>query len=170
MNFTNPIIIAIIVAIIAIILAIYAATDIQLKNAKKYIPGMWIGDKHFLESSGLKDMQLFISPLDEGQHQGYLIMIGDNDQFISNQALTIPKINFSTIGAIKSISSDKNQGNMKIMFDTVESWPSDVKFTLSILNGTLAIHDNENIYAFLTKDIATSHTAIAAYDDHGDLN
>lgn len=158
----------IIIAILALIFVLSVfVINTQTDRAKKYISGMWVGDKHFLESSGLKDIQLFISPVDKGKYQGYLIMIGDDDQFISNQALEFNKINFSmgsTISGFYAKIDDKNQGTMQIEYDTYESMPKSMKFTLSILNGTLALHDGENIYAFMTKDISTSHMAIMAYN------
>ena len=41
--------------------------------------------------------------------------------------------------------------------------PETMKMTLSILDGTLTLYDEEKVYAFMEKDLAASAAALEAY-------
>jgi hypothetical protein len=157
---------AIIVAIIVIIF-IFTTISLQISKVKEYLPGLWVGDKKFLELSKLKDIQLFIAPQEDGEHQGYLVMVDLSGEFVSNQAIRLGNVDTSIVKAFTSareIEHDINHICAEINFDEYEVMPSQIKLKLSILDGSLMLYDDTKIYALLIKDLNSSNIAKTAYE------
>jgi hypothetical protein len=135
-----------------------------------HLSGYWVGDTAFLEKSKLKDIQLFIAPVEDGARSGYLIMTDANGDYISNQAVTITA-GASLWSALKNTLKarhDQYTVSAEIEYDGTVSasspMPTAVRLTLSILDGTLTIYDKDKVWAHLVRDNQATGPALAAYD------
>ena len=164
--------IAIIIAIILIVIVVVGnASSSRYEN---YLTGLWIGDPAFLEKAQLSDLQLFIAPVDNGCRQGYLIITDSNGEFISNQAIEICERSsirrwWSALrSAFRTEKDTYKSCKVDIEYDAVAEgeeppMPSTLKLSLSMIEGTLTLYDDEKVYAFMEKDLAASAAAVEAY-------
>jgi len=158
---------------VVLVVVLILLNIIAKKRYDNYLSGLWVGDPGFLDDAQLSDLQLFIAPSESGCRQGYLIMKDVNGEFIANQAVTVydraGMTRFSTtLKSSFSTSYDcRTTTNFEIEYDNeLEApFPSDVQMTISILDGSMKIFDEDRVYAFMSKDMATSAAAISAYND-----
>jgi len=132
---------------------------------------MWIGSPEFLESSDLGSLQIFLSPVENGVRQGYLITTDADDKIITNQAFTYTpeKTGFmSNVGQAYSQAYGHGQVQKNVaefVFDDGgEPFPRHMEVTMSIPNGSLTLVHDKTVYAFAFKDHAASHAAISAWN------
>jgi len=155
----------VVVLIIVVVLTLGVPAARRYKN---YLSGMWIGDPGFLRKAQLSDLQLFVAPLEGGSRQGYLIMTDLDGNFISNQAVEM-RVNTSMWSALRSSlkTTADTFVSPQVAFEFDDSGeppiPTTLKLTLSILDGSLTLYDDEKVYAFMTKDFSASTSAIEAY-------
>jgi len=140
--------------IVLIIIIFYFAR--QTKH-NKYESGMWVGDSSFLEQSQLQGMQIFLAPPSSSTRQGYLIMVNSRDEFIANCAIEVKE-------SWPSLFQGGYEKKIHITSDMPLPFPEELTMKLSIADGNMVLSDNKKIYAFLWKDLATSHAAIDVYN------
>lgn len=165
------IIVAIVIALVIVMIVILIGV-MAMRRYENYLSGYWVGDPGFMERAELKDMQLFIAPKEDGSRQGYLIMTDIHGNFVSNQAIEIKE--GSTVqrwwtGLKSSFATKKDIYSAKrvsIEYDDPSDspMPTEMKMSVSILDGTLTLYDGEKVWAFLGKDTLTSAAAIEAYE------
>lgn len=158
---------AIIMVVIIIIIG-----SISVSRYEQYLSGLWIGDPTFLNDAHLSDFQLFISPRENGTRQGYLIITNLNGEFISNQAIEINEQSHisnwmsATCSSFKTNTDVYNVRTIEINYDNEDDdppMPKLLKMTISLLNGSLSLYDEQKVYAFMRKDFAASAAAIEVY-------
>ena len=173
----------IIIIIIIFICVLNNSASICNERYNNYLTGMWIGDPDFLKQSNLKDLQIFISPKEKKIRQGYIIMTDTNGKFIMNEPIEFKESNnskkWSALKANKQKNKDKfisyyNVTNTNTNASTNAStstntneFPKNLKFGLSMCDGTLTIHDADSnkLSALLEKDLISSAFAIEAYNE-----
>jgi hypothetical protein len=139
-----------------------------VRRYDNYLSGLWVGDPGFLRKSQLSDLQLFISPEEGGSRQGYLILTDLDGNFISNQAVEM-RVKSSIWAALRSSFKTTADAfvlpNVALEFDDggEPPMPISLKLSLSMIDGSLTLYDDEKVYAFMTKDMTASASAIEAY-------
>ena len=122
-----------------------------------YLEGLWAGDPTFLSGAALNDLQLYIGPNENGVRQGYLILVDTAGNFVSNQALKLQGGRWR--GALKLKAPDAARANIGLTFDAAAPMPEALTATLSMADGSLTLHDDQKVYAFMWKDHAASSAA-----------
>jgi len=156
--------IALAATVAVLVLILLATASTAAKRYDGYLEGLWAGDPSFLEESNLSDFQLYIGPRKGRAREGYLLMTDTTGAFVANQAIEIEEPRMRWLPASRNAfrSKDDKYTLRQVQFtysNGDEPMPSKLRLTLSILNGTLALHDDEKLYAFLEKDIAASAAA-----------
>lgn len=159
----------------AIILLIICVIASARANARynEYISGYWVIHPDFASQAALNEFQLFIGPRAGGSTQaggserdGYLIIVDSAGTVVANGAVDID-VRFSmgsALGAMLQNRNDECRGRLKLIAASgMDTLPTDLDLSLSILNGTLTLYDAGRVYACLVKDIAVSDTALQAY-------
>jgi hypothetical protein len=166
---------AIVVLAIIILVAFAVAAHAAAKRYTHYLAGMWKGNPKFLEEAGLQDFQLFLSPGEAKQgygRDGYLIATDATGGFVANQAITWEESGAGWLAALgASMGAQRDvcaMGVARIEYDDDATghkiMPESVKVSLSILDGTLTLFDDEKVYAFLEKDHSASAAATEMYE------
>jgi hypothetical protein len=166
-------VVAAVIILVIILLAVYLGS-VSGRRYEAYLSGLWVGDPSFLEKAQLRDLQLFLAPREGSQksRQGYLIMTDLAGNFISNQAieLRIGSASERWWTALKSAFRAAHDAykarSVEIEYDSPAGdrpMPDRLKMSLSILDGTLTLYDDEKVYAFLEKDLLASAAAVEAY-------
>jgi hypothetical protein len=150
---------------ISIVIILFIITYGAVCKYDEYLSGFWVGNSTFLKKSKLEDFQLFIAPYKNKCRQGYLIMIDENGEFVSNQVIEI-KNKSNWWDAFKSLYKKTDIykiDHVELKYDAEPSMPKTIKMSLSILNGTLTLYDDKKVYAFMEKDLSASAIALKAY-------
>jgi hypothetical protein len=159
------------VALAAIVVIIIVVARAGVRRYDGYLSGMWVGEPAFLEQAGLRDLQLFLAPREAGCRQGYLIIAGAGE-LISNQAIELRELGGGKrwgAAAKHGLHSGRDSYSCSVDVDYDDTsadttpMPTRMKMTVSILDGTLTLFDDEKVYAFLVKDPTASAAAIEAY-------
>lgn len=110
----------------------------------------------------LRDCQLLIGPPgDRGDsHPGYLVMVGLDGKFVSNQTVDIKVHGFGPAAEGAKTGATLSFGDSAVI-------PEEVELVLSVRDGSLAIRGSDKLYAFLYKDHAASAVAAAAWHTPG---
>ena len=156
----------------AIILLIICMIASARANARynEYLSGYWVIHPDFAAQAALDEFQLFIGPRSEhvggSERDGYLIIVDNAGTAVVNSAVDIGvRIAMgSALGAMLQNRNDECRGQLKLATASGKNTlPTELDFSLSILNGTLTLYDAGKVYACLVKDIAVSDTALQAY-------
>jgi hypothetical protein len=157
----------VLVLILIVIAALYVATA---KRFSHYLSGLWVGDPGFLDRAGLSDFQLFLAPEEDGLRQGYLLIADTEGGLITNQAIELRVESgpgaYETLKAATSSLDVRTSPEVHIAYDDAKGpkpIPEALKMSLSVMAGTLALFDDDKVYAFLEKDLASSVAALDAY-------
>ena len=157
-------------AIVIVLLIIIISVNTTIRRYEYFLSGLWTGNSVFLNQSEILDFQLFISPCKNRYRQGYLIITDLDGKFVVNQAIeiNISRNWSSAFCSVLKVNKDIYTCDFNISYDDETNLntpiPEAVKMTLSILDGTLTLYDNEKVYAFMEKDLTTSAAAIDAYN------
>jgi hypothetical protein len=128
------------------------------RTLSQYLAGMWVGDPTFLKEAKLKDFQLYISPGHKYTHSGYLVMVDEAGQFVSNQSISLHTSGFKK-------SSDLYKTSAEIGFSEHNpSIPDEINIRISCAKGSLILSDDQKIYACLWKDHIASAAAEEAWN------
>lgn len=152
--------IALIVFFIILAVFIYGRYKARYTN---YLSGMWVGETSYLASAGLNTFNLFI----KDPKSGYIIMVTNEGKVIANYPITIHHSYGNVVTPSLTVKNDNCSG--KIKFDKDDDGKDTEKFpledvtsmTVSMLNGTLTLHDGTKMFAFLQKDISASALALS---------
>lgn len=163
-------------AVIVLVLVLVASAWNSRERYLRYLGGVWAGEPGFLERAGLGGLQLFVPPDGGADRLGYLIMTLPDGSFVANTALRLRL----AAGGWGPAWRDAARLRAPVANDTwcvgaetefpdlgddlgEEPFPEQVQLVLSVLDGTLAIRDDEKVYAFLTKDMVATAAAEAAW-------
>lgn len=142
-----------------------------------YLTGLWVGDAAFLERAGLSDFQLFVAPRPAagGARGGYLVIADAAGELLANLPVRVGGgvRTGSALAAAAGAAHDSVAADLTFVFggadsesidsSAAEPLPPQLTAALSMADGTLTLHDRQRVHAFLTKDIAGSAVAVAAY-------
>jgi hypothetical protein len=166
------VIIFLIIFIVSISFNMTKSANISCNKYHHYLSGMWVGDPEFLKKSNLKDLQIFLSPKNKAKRNGYIIMVNINNDIILNQPIELQEITpmhnqrWAAYNTNKKIKDDNFIINYLILSDIdTELFPKNITMMVSMVNGTLVIKSNNNIYALCEKDLISSAAAISAYEE-----
>lgn len=160
-------------AVVIVLVIVVIVGMAAVKRYENYLSGMWVGDPSFLERAQLKDMQLFLAPRKGGKRQGYLIMTDLAGGFVANQAFELAERSAAQRwwtalrSAFRTRRDAYSARRVTVAFDEPGAeppMPERMSLTLSILEGTLTLHGDGQIYAFLEKDLVASASALEAYE------
>lgn len=151
--------------LVAVIVIAFAVGVVSARRYESLLSGYWVGDPGFLERARLQDMQLFVAPPEGGRRRGYLIMTDLGGDFVANGAVEIrgragPPRWWAALGPALRASRDAYRRGAAL---EGAPFPAEVRLTVSALDGTLTISDDEKVYAFLARDGATSGAALEAW-------
>ena len=162
--------IAIIIALVLVI--IFICMSFQNTTAKFYddfISGYWVGDQEFLDKSGLNDLNMLIvrkkNKDEPEEYEGYIVMTDSNDNIIISSGFDLNLEKKTTISNMSVRKVHKFKGHFT--FDEKISSLDDMSnfdLTLSVIDGSLTISNDEKVYAYMVKDNAASRTSKLAYD------
>ncbi len=134
------------------------------------LTGVWTADPDFLEQSGLSDMYMYVEEptgVFTKERQGYLVMVNDSDDFVSNQGF---QMRYGR-GWLRFGTEPYRIGSVQFDFDQEgfgdSAMPSTMDVSLSPKNGSLVLHDSDKVYACLWRDNQLSGAAdtFVAVDD-----
>lgn len=157
---STGIVLALLVVLILLVLCWTYKSREAVREKDRYLTGMWIGSPEFLESSDLGSLQIFLSPVENGIRQGYLITTDADDKIITNQAFTYTP---EKSGFMSNCGQVQKTVAAFVFDDESEPFPRHMEVTVSIPNGSLTLVHDKTVYAFAFKDHAASHAAIAAW-------
>ena len=166
---STGIVLAVLVVLILLVLCWTYKSREAVREKDRYLTGMWIGSPEFLESSDLGSLQIFLSPVENGVRQGYLITTDADDKIITNQAFTYTPEKSGFLSNVGQAYSQAYGGQVQktvaefVFDDESEPFPRHMEVTVSIPNGSLTLVHDKTVYAFAFKDHAASHAAIAAW-------
>jgi len=133
---------------------------------------MWSGDPEYLKKSNLKDLQIFLSPKNKTKRNGYIIMVNTNNDIVLNQPIELQEMTsahnqrWAAYNENKKIKNDNFNIDYLILSDiNTDFFPKNITMSISMINGSLVIKNNNNIYALCEKDLISSAAAIAAYEE-----
>ena len=160
---------AVIVVLVIIIVVAWGRT----RDAENVFTGFWTGEPAFLDRAGLREMYLYVAPRERRGlrwgRQGYLVMADADGNLISNQAL---ELTYGAplrrgLAALKSHFGDGRYEVPTLLVDCEEDEiiPSRLRMGLDATKGTLALYNNEKLFAFLTRDNETSLATAGASDE-----
>jgi hypothetical protein len=155
-------------AVAVVSLIVWVFTRASARRHRQYLPGVWVGDKSFLEEAGLSELMLFLSPEEDGECDGYLLMVGQDEggdvfdgKVKVRRGAACP---FAAIKAAGSASGTATWRGTEIEFGGAGGpMPSELSLTLSMPESTLTLHDGEKIFALLVKDPGVTKEAISAF-------
>jgi hypothetical protein len=149
----------IVLAVIAVLIVVAAAV-VGRRRYGAYLSGFWVGDPGFLARARLSEMQLFLGPPSGGGREGYLIVKDLAGELIWCDALT---------ARVRGDLARPYRGAATFEFDSSDGaeppLPADLNVALSVMDGSLTLHSDSEVYAFFRKDFAASAVALAAYED-----
>lgn len=143
------------VLLIIVIVIIYTLLTWHTCTYEDYLYGFWTahGDK-FCESSSIDSMLLFIGEADKSWNTTtrtcYLIITDD----LCNQGLTLTyKPGWASVGL------PKYRLTARPAFDSSDLWTDTVFIDVDMRDGTMLIHNDNIVYAKLTKQHDTTNAA-----------
>ena len=128
------------------------------------LTGVWTADQDFLDQSGLSDMYMYVEEpagILRRTRQGYLVMVNNNGDFVSNQGFEMCYnrgwFRFGTDPyRVATVQFDFDQENFGD-----DAMPTLMDISLSPKNGSLVLHDADQVYACLWRDNQLSGAADA---------
>lgn len=166
--------IAALTVILTILVIVVVVGALAAARYETFLSGLWVGDPGFLRRARLLDMQLYVAPPEGGARQGYLIMVDQAGEFIANGPFEMSAGGGAAgwWSALKSAFRAKRDeyAPRRVTLDFQGSPPpfpaQELSLSLSMLDGTLSLHDGDKVYAFLEKDAVASAAAEEAYAGH----
>lgn len=157
--------------IILIVVALSGAS--AARRHLSWVSGVWSGDPSWMRSAQVEDFLLFVGPgSPAGEFSGYLRIVSDDGQVVTSQAFTLRATPPGRLVSLRAaLSARPGRDTVKIPvsleFDEADGPPPPIpaalSLSLSTLEGTMALLDDQKIYAFLAKDVYSSSVALQAY-------
>ena len=163
--------------VVVLIVAAIVAESRARRRYARYLAGYWTAHPDFAETAALSEFQLFIAPAlaTGGKRQGYLLIVDGAGKTVVNQAIDLqmrPRARSAMAQANKT-ASDEFQGTLSIDYGAAPppagAPPVQMRISLSVLNGSLTLFDDDRIFACLVKDFATTDSALRAYESDTQL-
>ncbi len=137
----------------AVIVVILCVIWLQSRNYRdiyeNYMTGLWIASEEFTENAEISSMRLFIGPYHiEKQSRAAYLLINDN---VTNQLINLkyaPHMVSPHIG-VYTINMECEQKD--------KVWPVELTFEFDIIEQSLTIYSDDQLYGFLYKDGELSH-------------
>lgn len=138
---------AIVIVCICMIIWVISSWNVHGNDYENFVNGFWVADDAFCDESEIDSMLLFIGKYDKlsGSRPAHMIIADD----IMNQKIEIKHKKISS-GMSKKLNKFKVDAD--IQFEEECQIPSDVTLEFDVLNGSLKIHKDGNMYAIMHKD------------------
>ena len=150
MKTINTIIICIAVFVIIILcITFLIMTNISVFD---FISGFWVADTDFLKSSDLSSAYIMLEPKQSSQIEGFLSMKNKSNASISNQKITLSKLNSMTVG-----KNTYKISNVKIKYADSDVLPTTLNIIVDINSGLMTFSDATKLYAVFIKDNETTN-------------
>lgn len=161
-----------VLAVLVLLLVALAAP--RRRDHDAFLSGFWAGDPSFLEEAGLSQLDLFIAPPSDKRgaekRQGYLLMVDEKGEVLSNQRLEIARTAGRGPAAWKAAGlaalappGPCDAGRVLVSYEDAPAMPEDLALKLDCTRGTLVLHAGGEVYAALYKDNAASAAANSEY-------
>lgn len=170
------------VAIVLVLVAISAMVRESMASGAlrdSQLTGVWTGEAGFLKESGLGQMYMYISPLEpdaeskKWKRLGYLYMVDQDGQTVSEQALEFiyPGVFKRFMGSAMNAGPASGAYLMSpesIVHEKSAIFPERPHLALNPAKGTLAIWDEETVFAYLVRDNEASLAAEESWETPAD--
>lgn len=138
-------------ALAVIVVLLVVALWSYIGEPGRFFPGFWRGNQAFLDESGLVDMYLKVEDtpaawVGRTSYDAYLVM-STAEGLICNQSVTIrPSFGYAFT------RQDLYEGPATLEFDDPEEAPWPEKVTLALSQGSLAVHDGNELLALFVRE------------------
>lgn len=150
MKTINTIIICIAVFVIIILcITFLIMTNISVFD---FISGFWVADTDFLKSSDLSSAYIMLEPKQSSQIEGFLSMTNKSNVSISNQKITLSKLNSMTVG-----KNTYKISNVKIKYADSDILPTTLNIIVDMNSGLMTFSDATKLYMVFIKDNETTN-------------
>ncbi len=157
----------------ALVLVVYITTRTTTRDATATLAGFWSGDDEFMRTAGLTKLHMFIAPMN-GTTTTASIYMSDGDAIVANRNLALG-FSGGLLSEVRSGARSLRGGvHRPYRFERVEVtnggeiFPDTVKLELDMVAGSLAIHDGDQLLAFMWRDNEASFDALAVYIETAD--
>ena len=145
----NKILFALLLSLVLILIIVcvfycYRTHTKELNFVNDSINGIWSGDTEFCNQAGLSLMYIYLYG-DQYKKDGYIVMIGDDGQILTNQEFNILINNINYKNDMHSMSS-------RMTFNESDIFPENVILDLDMARGILRIKDNDTVYGLLYRN------------------
>jgi hypothetical protein len=150
MDKLSKIILCVAVFIIVILCVVFLiATNISVYD---FISGFWVADSDFLKSSDLSSAYIMLEPKQSSKIEGFLSMTNKANASISNQKITLSKINSMTVG-----KNTYKMSNVNITYADTDILPKKLDIIIDMNSGLMTFSDKTKLYAVFIKDNETTN-------------
>lgn len=155
-----------IIVLLIIILIISVSACSRMRIANDYLTGFWVGNNSFLEESELENMYIYISALQNGVRECYIVIIDDESDIIMNECFQM-KYNTTFKMFMNNMIEQYKFGKFTMCSDICLKFDNNspikaTKLNMNIINSSLILHDGKQIYACLHKDGESSIIAASS--------
>ena len=152
------------VLVVVIIAITVALVSPRVRDCENFLTGVWVGDPAFLAKTGLSEMTLYISPREraggEWRRQGYLTMIdAAGGEMVSNQSVELAWAGAPGrwVSAFKSAvaasaGADYRVKAAEFTYSARDVMPAEMQVGVDVARGSLTLHTDEVLHAFMYKD------------------
>ena len=125
------------------------ATNISVFD---FISGFWVADSDFLKSSDLSSAYVMLEPTNKSKIEGFLSMTNKSNASISNQKITLSKLNSMTVG-----KNTYKMSNVNISYSDTDILPTKLDIIIDMNSGLMTFSDKDKLYAVFIKDNETTN-------------
>ena len=144
----------IIICIAVFIIILLCLTFLIMTNISvfDFMSGFWVADADFLKSSDLSSAYIMLEPKQSSQIEGFLSMTNKSNANISNQKVTLSKLNSMTVG-----KNTYKISNVNIKYADSDVLPTTLNITVDMNSGLMTFSDATKLYAVFIKDNETTN-------------
>lgn len=161
------------IAAAALVALLIIAVALAARAREGLLGGLWVGDPSFLASADLSAFYLYIGPPSAGplrpRHRGYLVMVGADGGVISNQDIDLKyggawRRGASALGGLLLPGGGTYRlQDVAVAYGDAPAMPETVSLAVDPRAGSLTVHRDGEVYAFLYRDNEASAAADAQY-------
>jgi hypothetical protein len=117
-----------------------------------FISGFWVADADFLKSSDLSSAYVMLEPTNKSKIEGFLSMTNKSNANISNQKITLSKLNSMIVG-----KNTYKMSNVNISYAETDILPTKLDIIVDMNSGLMTFSDKNKLYAVFIKDNETTN-------------
>ena len=152
--------VVIVLTILVIAIISYTIPPKQYKNA---LNGYWVANRDFLDQSGYEQVEMYIDGT-----RGYLVVMESENAFIIDNEITITTETFRPSVIESWMSAESKYCEYPILIKDADPVIPQKKITAkhSLLDGSLVLYSDKDIYLVLYRDNIASSAAKLAKNDN----